>query len=119
METQKSTWDGQKMGAGNGKAAEEAAWVMNHACIPQGKRSHSREGMGAGGPAVSYLHAVQLDTGWLSLSRVVGTRQHQVAPSSKAQGCVLLWELEGDCWGRGGHRGPPCNDTKATVSHSH
>lgn len=47
METQKSTWDGQKMGAWNGKAAEEAAWVMNHVCIPQGKRSRSREGMGA------------------------------------------------------------------------
>lgn len=68
---------------------------------------------------MSYLQAVQLDTGSLSLSRVVGTRQHQVAPSSKAQCCVQLWELEGGCWGRGGHRGPLCNDTKATVSHSH
>lgn len=34
METQKSTWDGQKMGARNGKAAEEAAGVMDHVCIP-------------------------------------------------------------------------------------
>lgn len=46
METQKSKWDGQKMGARNGKAAEEAAWVMNYVCIPQGVKSHSREGTG-------------------------------------------------------------------------
>lgn len=47
METQKSMWDRQKMGAENEKAAEEAAWVMNHVCTLQGKRSHSREGMEA------------------------------------------------------------------------
>lgn len=47
LETQKTMWNGQKMGAGNGKAAEEAARVTNNVCIPQGKRSHSREGMGA------------------------------------------------------------------------
>lgn len=43
VETQESTWDAEKTGARNGKAAEEAAWVMNHVCIPQGKRSHSRQ----------------------------------------------------------------------------
>lgn len=76
-------------------------------------------GRGQGGPAVSYLQAVQLDKGQLSLSRAVGTHQHQVAPSSKAQCCVQLWELEGDCWAWAGRRGLPCNDTQATVSHSH
>ena len=68
---------------------------------------------------MSYLQAVQLDTGWPSLGRALGTRQHQVAPGSEAQCSVQLWELEGHCWARGGHQGPPCNDTQATVSPSH
>lgn len=51
---------------------------------------------------MSYLEAVQLDSGWLSLGRALGTRQHQVAPGSEAQRSVQLWELEGHCWRRGG-----------------
>lgn len=63
METQKFVWHGQKMGARNWKAAKEAAFIMNHVCIPQGRRSHSRGDGGPGGLAVSYLQAVQLNTG--------------------------------------------------------
>lgn len=51
---------------------------------------------------MSYLEAVQLDSGWLSLGRALETRQHQVAPGSEAQRSVQLWELEGHCWRRGG-----------------
>lgn len=44
MQSQKSMWAGDKMAAGEWKAAKGAVWVTNGVCIPWGKRSHSSKG---------------------------------------------------------------------------